>query len=54
MWNWFFADRITPDIDLIISGMHAKANNPELTEAKIEPRRFIYARIHLSTFEKQT
>jgi UDP-N-acetylmuramate: L-alanyl-gamma-D-glutamyl-meso-diaminopimelate ligase len=30
----FFADRITPDIDLIISGMHAKANNPELTEAK--------------------
>jgi UDP-N-acetylmuramate: L-alanyl-gamma-D-glutamyl-meso-diaminopimelate ligase len=29
----FFADNITPDIDLIILGMHAKFDNPELARA---------------------
>ena len=30
----FLPENISPDIDLIISGMHAKANNPELHKAK--------------------
>jgi len=30
-WN---ANRITPDIDFIILGMHARADNPELLKAK--------------------
>ncbi len=30
-WN---PDRITPDIDLVILGMHAKADNPELLKAQ--------------------
>lgn len=30
-WN---ADRITPDIDIVILGMHAKADNPELLKAQ--------------------
>lgn len=30
----FLSEHISPDIDLIISGMHAKADNPELHKAK--------------------
>ncbi len=30
----WFPDRITPDLDLVILGMHAKADNPELARAK--------------------
>lgn len=30
----WFADKITQEIDLVILGMHAKANNPELLRAK--------------------
>lgn len=30
----WFPDRITPDLDLVILGMHAKADNPELAKAQ--------------------
>lgn len=32
--NGWFTERITPDIDAIILGMHAKEDNPELAKAK--------------------